>query len=169
MSLAAALGAYPAAATHGLQQLVALGAVAGLMLLAAAVGGAVSLLPWAIALLGSEYAAWFALRGGNGIDTRAPVYGAGLLAVAELAYWARDRRSIARPQRGLEIRRFFGVLAAAVGALATGALVLGISSASVGGGVALEALGVAGAATLLVLLATLVRADRDEPQERADL
>jgi hypothetical protein len=158
-----ALAAYPAAATSGLDRLVALGAVAGVALLVVGVAGATSTLPWAIAAIGGEYAAWFAVRGGEGIDTRAPVYGAGLLAVAELAYWARDRRSTAVPQRGLEFRRLFGVLGAAVAALAVGALALGISAASLGGGVALEALGVAAAVGLVVLLAILVREDRDAP------
>jgi hypothetical protein len=162
--LGVALAAYPAAATRGLDRLVAIGALAGVLLLLTAVAGAASALPWAIAAIGAEYAAWFALRGGEGVDTRAPVYGAGLLVVAELAYWARDRRSPAIPQGGLEFRRLFGVLGAAVAALAVGAFALGISSASLGSGVGLEALGVAAAIALLVLLAVLVREDRDEPE-----
>ena len=44
-------------------------------------------LPWAVALAGAEYAAFLAIREGS-IDGWAPVYGAGLLLVSELAYWA---------------------------------------------------------------------------------
>jgi hypothetical protein len=162
--LAAGLAAYPAASTEGLSRLVAVGAIAGMGLLLPALAGAVSTLPWALAALGGEYAAWWAVRGGD-IDTRAPVYAAGLLVVAELVYWARDRQSTAVPAPGLEVRRFFGVLLSAVAALAIGALVLGISSISVGGGVGVEALGVAGAVALIILLAALIRADRDEQPE----
>jgi hypothetical protein len=162
LALGVALAAYPASATEGLDRLVAIGAVAGVLLLLVAVAGATSTLPWAIAFIGAEYAAWFALRGG-GVDSRAPVYGAGLLVVAELAYWARDRGSTAVPAPGLEVRRSFGVLAAAVGALAVGAVALGISAVSLGSGVALEALGVGAAVALLVLLAVMVREDRDQP------
>jgi hypothetical protein len=49
--------------------------------------------------------------------------------------------------------------------LAVGALVLGISSISLGGGVGIEALGIAGAVALIVLLAALIRSDRDEQPE----
>jgi hypothetical protein len=147
-----------------LSRLVAVGAIVGIGLLLPALAGAVSTLPWAIAAIGGEYAAWWAVRGGD-IDTRAPVYAAGLLVVAELVYWARDRQSTAVPAAGLEVRRFFGVFLSAVGALAVGALVLGISSISLGGGVGIEALGIAGAVALIVLLAALIRSDRDEQPE----
>jgi len=162
--LAAGLAAYPVASTEGLSRLVAVGAILGMGLLLPALAGAVSALPWALAALGGEYAALFTLRGGD-VDTRAPVYAAGLLVVAELVYWTHDRKSTAVPAPGLEVRRFFCVLLFAVGALATGALVLGISSISLGGGVGLEALGVAGAVALIILLAALIRTDRDEQPE----
>jgi len=162
--LAAGLAAYPAASTEGLSRFVAVGAILGMGLLLPALAGVVSTLPWALAAIGGEYAALFALRGGD-VDTRAPVYAAGLLVVAEIVYWARDRQSTAVPVPGLEVRRFFGVLLSAVGALAIGALVLGISSISLGSGVGVEALGVAGAVALVILLAALIRADRDELPE----
>ncbi len=141
-----------------------MGAVLGVLGLIAGLLGASSALPWALAAIGGEYAAWFALRGG-GVDTRAPVYAAGLLVVAELAYWAGDRRSPARPDTELEVRRLVGVLIAAFGSIALGAVVLGISSVSVGSGVTLEALGVACAVALLIIVASLVRADRDASAE----
>lgn len=148
----------------GLEQLIALGAVLGIALLAVGLVGLSSAIPWGLAFIGAEYAAWFALRGG-GIDTRAPVYGAGLIVVGELAYWARDRRSVAAPDPELEVRRFVALLITAVAAIAAGAAVLGVSSLSLGGGVAVEALGVACAVTLLMLVAKLVRADRDPSPE----
>jgi hypothetical protein len=164
LALATGLAAYPPLAASGLERLIAVGGVFGVLALAVGLLGAPSALPWALAAIGGEYAAFFALRGGS-VDTRAPVYAAGLLVVAELAYWAGDRRSPARPDRELEVRRLVGILIAAVGSIALGALVLGISSASVGSGVALEALGVACAVALLVIVAVVVRADRDPRPE----
>jgi hypothetical protein len=148
----------------GLEHLIALGAVLGIAVLAVGLLGLPSAIPWGLAFIGAEYAAWFALEGG-GIDTRAPVYAAGLIVVGELAYWARDRRSVAAPDLELEARRLVALLITATGAIAAGATVLGVSSLSIGGGVALEALGVACAVTLLVIVAKLVRADRDAPPE----
>jgi hypothetical protein len=160
--LAAGVAAYPPLTVSGLEQLIALGAVLGLAALALGLAGLNSAIPCGLALIGAEYAAWFALRGG-GIDTRAPLYAAGLIVVGELAYWVRDRRSAAAPDTELEVRRFVALLITAMGTIAAGTVVLGVSSASIGGGVALEALGVACAVGFLVLVARLVRADRDLP------
>lgn len=123
--------------------------------------GVSSAVPWALAALGAEYAAWFALRGGA-VDTRAPLYGAGLLVVAELSYWALDRRSAAHAELELDVRRLVGMLLLLTGSLALGTLLLGASAVSIGGGVVLEALGVTAAVALLVLVAMVVRRGREQ-------
>jgi hypothetical protein len=140
------------------------GAFALLALLVALGAGASSAVPWALAALGAEYAAWLALRGGS-VDTRAPLYGAGLLLVAELSYWAIDRRSTARAEEQLDVRRAVRLLILLVASIALGTLLLAASSLSIGGGVALEALGVAGAVALLVVVAILVRGQRQPEAE----
>lgn len=151
--------------TDGLEQLVGLGGAFALLALLVALGGGVSsAVAWALAALGGEYAAWLALRDG-GVDTRAPLYGAGLLLVAELSYWAIDRRSTARAERQLDVRRAVALLVSLAASIALGTLLLGASSVSIGGGVALEALGVAGAVALLIVVAILVRGERrPEPE-----
>jgi hypothetical protein len=135
------------------------GAFALIALLVALAGGPSSAVPWALAALGGEYAAWLALRDG-GVDTRAPLYGAELLLVAELSYWVIDRRSAARADQELDVRRAVTLLILLAASIALGALLLAASSVTIGGGVALEALGVAGAVALLVVVAILVRGHR---------
>ena len=162
--LAAGLGAYPALVTDGSERLLGLGGVLAAAVLAGALAGLPSLVPWVLAVLGGEYAAWFALRGGS-VDTRAPVYAAGLLCVGELAYWALDRRTLARPDPELEWRRLGTTLLLAIASVGLGALLLGAAAVSLGRSVAIEALGVAGAVGLLVLLARLAWSERQEEQE----
>lgn len=151
--------------TDGIEQLVAVGGAFALLALLIALGGGVSsAVAWALVGLGGEYAAWLALRGG-GVDTRAPLYGAGLLLVGELSYWSLDRRSTARAEQQLDVRRAVALLVALPASIALGTLLLAASSVSIGGGVALEALGVAGAVALLVVVAILVRGQRQPEPE----
>lgn len=151
--------------TDGLEQLVGLGGAFALLALLVALGGGVSsAVAWALAGLGGEYASWLALRG-SGVDTRAPLYAAGLLLVGELSYWAIDRRSTARAEQQLDVRRAVGLLVALAASIALGTLLLAASSVSIGGGVALEALGVTGAVALLVVVAILVRGQRQPEPE----
>ena len=155
MAAAAGVGLYPVVATGGAERLVSIGgAFAVLALIGGVSSGTATLVPWAVAALGGEYAVWLTLRGG-GVDTRSPLYAAGLLLVAELAYWALDRRSLAVPDVELEVRRALRLLVALAASIAVGAALLAASAASVGGGVALEAVGVAAAVALLLLVARL--------------
>jgi hypothetical protein len=162
--VAAGLGAYPALVSDGRERLVGSGGALALVVLAGALAGLPSLVPWALLALGGEYAAWFALRGGS-VDTRAPLYAAGLLCVAELAYWALDRRTLARAEGELEWRRLGTILLLAIASVGLGAVLLGAAAVSLGRSVAIEALGVVGAVGLLVLLARLTWGERQEEQE----
>jgi hypothetical protein len=143
-----------------LEQLVGLGGAFAVLALLLAQAGVSIAIPWGLVALGGEYAAWFALRG-EAVDTRAPLYGAGLLLVGELSYWALDRRSAAPADLELDVRRLVALIVVLGGAVAAGTLLLAVSALSIGGGVVVEAVGLAGAVALLALVATLVRAGRE--------
>jgi hypothetical protein len=133
------------------------GLVAVLLLAAALAGRLAGLLPWALALAGAEYAAFLLIRE-RSIDGYAPIYGAGLLLAAELAYWSMEERVPGHPGEGLTFRRTTLVVTGCVAAGGIGGLILAMSEASVSGGLWLEALGVAAAVGALALLARLARA-----------
>jgi len=135
----------------------AVGLIAVLFLVITLFGRYAGLLPWVVALAGAEYAAFLVIRE-RSIDSYAPIYGAGLLLVAELAYWSIERRVPGPPGQGLTFRRATLVFAACVAAGGIGGLILAVSEASVNGGLWLEALGVAAAVGALALLARLARA-----------
>jgi len=113
-------------------------------------------LGWGLAALGGEYAVLFAAQG-RALDEAAPVYAAGLVLVAELAFWSVERRIAAWSDPAIAERRLAQLLGVCVGAAAVAALVLVVAAASVGGGLALEAIGVAAAIGALALLGVLVR------------
>jgi hypothetical protein len=114
-----------------------------------------NLIAWSLAALGGEYAVWLTERGVS-VDTRAPLYGAVLLLVAELAYESIDSSTVpVEPE--LYARRALQLAGLALAAVVVGALVLAASAVPLGGGVALTAVGVA-AATLAVV--TIVRMAR---------
>jgi hypothetical protein len=104
----------------------------------------------ALALLGAEYAALFAVRGDT-IDVRAPLYGAAFLVVAELAFAALELRAGA-PEPGLLARRALILLAVALGGVVVGLVVLAAAAAPLNGGIGLEAVGIAAAVGLVVAL-----------------
>jgi hypothetical protein len=135
----------------------AVGLVAVLALVLALVTRYAGVLPWAVALAGAEYAAFLAIRGGS-IDSWAPVYGAGLLLVSELAYWAIEIPVRGPSGEGLTFRRTTLVICACVAAGGVGGLILAMADLSVRGGLWLEALGIAAAVGSLALLARLARA-----------
>jgi hypothetical protein len=105
-----------------------------------------------LVLLGAEYAGFFLVRDST-VDQRAPLYGAGFLVVAELAFAAMERR--AAGTRELALFRVIALVALAVAAVALGAAVLAVAALPAGGGVALHAVGVAAAVVLVVLLGRL--------------
>jgi hypothetical protein len=104
----------------------------------------------ALALVGAEYAAVFAVRG-DAIDVRAPLYAAGFLVVAELAFAALELRS-GTPEPGLVPRQAVVLVAAAAGGVLAGLIVLAAAAAPLDGGIGLEAVGVAAAVLLVAAL-----------------
>jgi hypothetical protein len=112
----------------------------------------------ALALLGAEYAALFLLRDDT-IDVRAPLYGAGFLVVAELAFGALELRA-GTPEPGLVARRAGILVAVALGGILAGLIVLAAASVPLNGGVGLEAVGIAAAVALLVGLGRVAARSR---------
>jgi hypothetical protein len=103
-----------------------------------------------LTLLGAEYAVLFVLRGDT-IDVRAPLYGAALLVIAEIAFAAVELRA-GRAEPALAARRAATLAFVAVGAVVAGLVVLAAAATPLDGGVGLEAIGVVAAVVLLVAL-----------------
>lgn len=134
--------------------LAATGGVAG-ALLVVALGARLSMvIPWAVALLGGEYALFLAI-GEEGIDGLAPLYGVGLLLCAELSYWSIEPQS--ESDDNLAARRLTLLGAAALASAFLGAVVLSSAAVGLGSGLGLEAVGVAAAVAALAVVARLAR------------
>jgi hypothetical protein len=151
VALAVALGAAVALEADPTGPVV--GGAAGAVLLAslALATGRSAPLPFALALMGAVYAIPAGER-----PVPAPVYGAGLLLCAELAYWSLELRVVERVHGDLVTPRLLAVLGVAGISLAAGALVLLAAEAGLGRSPAttgVAALAVAATAGLLALLA----------------
>jgi hypothetical protein len=152
-----ALGAAAILAAPDPRGLPALAAAAGLV----ALGGGLALgrarpLPVGLALLGTSYVV-AVLGRPAGLDPLAPAFGAGLLLVAELAYWSLDLRAPGWRDPGLRRRQAVRV-AALVGAafLLDVCVVLGAALGGLaGGGLPLSLLGMAAAVGTLGLAGAL--------------
>jgi hypothetical protein len=154
---AAGLTLWATLAAGAAEELVATPGIFGSALLAVAlVGRWPDVLPWAVALLGAQYAASLLLRDA-GIDGFAPVYAALLLVTAELAYWSLE----AKPALGGVMRRLASLLGLVLGTVAVAATLLALSEGGAERGFVLQLLGLvaaAGAVALLTLLAWRARA-----------
>lgn len=149
-----ALGGYATLRADELAAVVAAtGGSAVLVLLGALVTGWASLVPPAIALAGAAYGLSLVV-GVETIDSVAPAFAAGLLVVAELAYWTIERRTV-EDAGELRLRRAVTVAAAGVASVFAAAVVLVVSDASIAGGLGLEIAGVAAATAALGLVAGL--------------
>jgi hypothetical protein len=154
--VAAGLALQPALAADRRVWIVAVAGVAGVaMLICALALRRPTLLAWSLAVLGGEYAVWLTERGGS-VDTRSPLYAAGFVLVAELAYDSLGAGSV-RAQPELHARRALHLVALATGAIVAGTVVLAAAAVPAGGGVALTAVGVAAATLTLLLVVRLGR------------
>lgn len=134
--------------------LLAVGGAAVFLLVVGLALGRTAAVPWAIAGLGVAYAATL---GGDDLDGRVPLYAAGLLVTAELAYWSLQLRAGARDEAGMAIRRVIGLLAAAAVALVAGTLLIAVAHVPLRGGLVVEAVGIAAAIGALALLTLAAR------------
>jgi hypothetical protein len=110
----------------------------------------------ALLLLAAQYAAALALLDAAA-DAAAPLYAAGLLLVGELSYWSLELRAPGREESRVLTRRLTLLAALAVVAGSLGVFVLAVTSASVGGGVVWDSVGVAAAVGVLAIIARLAR------------
>jgi hypothetical protein len=105
-----------------------------------------------VALLGAQQAVRLAL-GPDALDAWAPLVAGGLLLVAELAWWSIEPRVPAWSEPWLAWRRLATVLLTCAGASLVSALVVVAAGAEIGGGFAIELLGVIAATAALALVA----------------
>lgn len=123
-----------------------------LLLLVALTAGRTAPIPFALLLLGAIYA----IPDGDRAIA-APIYGAGLLLTAELAYWSLEERVRRRVQAGVATPRLLAILAVAAAAIPSGALVLIAAEADVSRSPVLTATGAAAIVTCIGLLTALAR------------
>lgn len=128
------------------------------MLLALALGGLASLLPWALASIAAEYILAVVIHGRPFAAT--VLYGAGLLILGELGYSSLGFRAVDLVEPSVVRRRLALLGLAGLGAAILAALAAGAARVSFAGGVPGAAIGVAAAAGSLAAIATLARRGR---------
>lgn len=155
--MAAALAAYPASRHIYLREVaLALAALSLVFLLAGLAARSAQAIGLALTALAGDYAVLFATKG-SAVDELAPLYAAGFMLVAELAFWSVERRIPAWSETGLLDRRLAYLSAECVGAAGLAALAVVAASAGRGAGIGLEAAGVVAAIGAVVLVAASVR------------
>jgi hypothetical protein len=141
------------AAARSQPALLAVGGAGVFLLFVGLALGRSAAVPWAIAGLGVAYAATLE---GDELESRVPLYAAGLLITAELAYWSLRLRRAARDEPGMGLRRVIGLLVATAVALVAGTMLVAVAQVPLRGGLAVEAIGIVaaiGAISTLLLAA----------------
>jgi len=136
--------------------LLALGAAGVLWLFAGLAFRWSAALALGIALLGAEQAVRLA-TGRSSVDPWTPLYAAGLLLVAEFAWWSIEPRVAAWSEAEAVVRRLLTVTGACVVAALLAAVVVLAAGAPLRGGVGLELVGVAAAAAAVGVIAAVAR------------
>ena len=158
MACLAALAAMPLgrASDDAIGLGVRVAAVALVALVAALVLEWTPLIPVALVLVGGLYAAQLAIDD-SALDAASPVFAAGLLITAELAYWSLEERDHVRgePGAGLRHAAFVAVLGVVTLLIASVLLVLVDSLRTTA--LALDLLGAAAAAAVLFAIVLVAR------------
>lgn len=126
-------------------------ALALVALVAAVVLGWSSLVPASLVLLGGMYGAELAIADAP-LDAATPLFAAGLLVAAELAYWAIEERESAAAEPGEGLRRVAFVALLALGALLVAALLLALADSVSAAGLAVDLVGATAAAAVLIVV-----------------
>jgi len=113
-------------------------------------------LAFGLALLGAEQAVRLT-TGTSRVDPWTPMYAAGFLLTAELAWWSIEPRVPAWAEWGMTLRRLAVVVAACAGGTVLAALVVLAAGAPLHGGLALELVGVVAATGALAVVAAVAR------------
>jgi hypothetical protein len=109
-----------------------------------------------IVSLGAEQAVRLT-AGPSKVDPWTPVYAAGFLLAAELAWWSIEPRVPARADVEVLIRRVMAIAACCVGGSLLAAVVVLAAGAPLHGGVALELVGAAAAVAAILVVAAVAR------------
>lgn len=131
-------------------------ALALVFLVAALVLGWSPLVPAALVLLGATYATHLAVDDAA-LDVRAPLFAAGLLLSAELAYWSLEERERIRAEPGEGLRRLGFVMLLGLGSIAVGGMLLAAADIARTRGLAIDLLGAAAAASALLVVVLVAR------------
>lgn len=111
-------------------------------------------MPWALLALGAASAISLAEEAD---PARAPLFAAGLLAVAELSYWSLETRDSTPAVGGMVPRRAALLCALVAGSIALGTILITVGRLEPGGGLLLESAGVAAAVALAAAVLVLSR------------
>lgn len=117
--------------------------------------------PWAVVVLGAAYTGSLFLPE-QGVDRHAPLFAAGFVLLAELAYWTLELRAPISPEPGMLEQRAALVVAVGLGALVLATVAVAATLVPLGGGVLADMLGVLAAIGAVGVVAWL--ADRGRPQ-----
>ena len=109
-----------------------------------------------IALLGAEQAVRLA-TGPSHADPWTPLYAAGFLLAAELAWWSMEPRVPSFSELPVLVNRLAVIILSCAGGAVLAALVVLAAGAPLRGGVGLELVGVVAAAAALTVVATVAR------------
>jgi hypothetical protein len=109
-----------------------------------------------IASLGAEQAVRLATGPGK-VDPWTPVYAAGFLLAAELAWWSIEPRVPAWWEPEVVVRRVLAIAACCVGGAVLAVVVVLAAGAPLHGGLALELVGVVAAVTAIAVVAAAAR------------
>ena len=155
MLLAAGTGAWLAVIAEDgylVRATVLAAAVASLLLTLGLVLRRPIAIPTAVVVLTAPYVARLGFEI-DGIDTRAPLIAALLLAVAELAYWSLELRGTLSDEPGTYLRRVALLAGLAVATIAAGTVVLALVEQAGDGGAAVDIAGAAAAVGAIALIA----------------
>jgi hypothetical protein len=109
-----------------------------------------------IASLGAEQAVRLA-TGPSTVDPWTPVYAAGFLLAAELAWWSIEPRVAAWWEAGPVLQRATVIAGSCAGGAVFAALIVVVAGAPLHGGVGLEVVGIVAAVAALAVIAAVAR------------
>jgi hypothetical protein len=136
---------------------VALGGIGALLLLLVLARRADDVLPWTLGCLGAAYVTSLVTRGGSGVDEGAPLVAAALLLCGELAAWSLDEQHAFAAERAVVRGRALAVALLVAAGLAAAAIIVALTAAPVGGGLAWTVLGALAAVLVVGTGARLMR------------
>lgn len=117
-----------------------------------------------LALLGAGYGAGLI---GKGLDPASALFAGGLVATAELAFWALEPGAQVRVRRAATGTRLVVVGAVVLGSTVAGTLLLALVSDPVHGGAALGGAGIAALGAIFAVAALLARSLRGQSSKVA--